>query len=212
MESGVLFLVAADVLLLGHVLFVAFVVFALVLIFVGKSLDWAWVRNPWFRIVHLAAIGIVVLQSWFGVICPLTTWEMALRELAGEVAYSGSFISHWLETVLYYRAPEWVFTVCYTVFAVIVIASWFWVRPQRLTCRPLALLHRRGNMRHKDYCVVSGVLFSLVALAHLLRLLYSLPVQIGDVAVPMLVSLIGFAVPAALAVWAFRISRGQSAS
>jgi len=130
MERDFLFHLAADFLLFGHVLFVAFVVLGLALIFVGKALNWAWVRNPWFRITHLAAIAIVVLQSWVGVICPLTTWEMALRERAGEVAYSGSFISHWLQTLLYYQAPAWVFTVCYTIFAAIVAASWFWVRPR----------------------------------------------------------------------------------
>ncbi len=136
MESDFLFLLAADVLLFGHVLFVAFVVFGLALIFIGKTVDWVWVRNPWFRIAHLAAIGIVVFQSWVGVICPLTAWEMALRERAGEVTYSGSFISYWLETLLYYQAPAWVFTVCYTVFAAIVVASWFWVRPRRFTRHP----------------------------------------------------------------------------
>jgi len=136
MESDFLFLLAADVFLFGHVLFVAFVVFGLALIFIGKPVDWTWVRNPWFRIVHLAAIGIVVFQSWVGVICPLTTWEVALRQHAGEAAYSGSFVSYWLETILYYQAPAWVFTVCYTVFGVVVVASWFWVRPRRFTKHP----------------------------------------------------------------------------
>ena len=131
MEPGFLFLLAADLLLLGHVLFVAFVVIGLILILIGKPLDWAWVRKLWFRIAHLAAIGIVVLQSWIGMICPLTTWEMALREQGGEAAYSGTFISHWLESLLYFQAPAWVFTVCYTVFAGLVVASWFWVRPRR---------------------------------------------------------------------------------
>ncbi len=139
-ESGFLYLLAADAILLGHVLFVAFVVIGLALILVGKILEWAWVRNPWFRVAHLAAIGVVAIQSWVGVICPLTTWEMALRERAGDITYSGSFISHWLEALLYYRAPAWVFVVCYTVFAAIVIASWFWVRP-----RPFARRSARGG-------------------------------------------------------------------
>ncbi len=133
MESDHLFLLAADVLLFGHTLFVVFVVFGLALIFIGKPANWSWVRNPWFRTAHIAAIGIVALQSWVGVICPLTTWEAALRQRAGEAAYSGSFVSHWLETILYYRAPAWVFTVCYTIFAAVVVASWFWVRPRRFT-------------------------------------------------------------------------------
>lgn len=131
-----LLLLAADVLLFSHVLFVAFVVLGLVLIWVGKFAGWAWVRNLWFRIAHLVAIGIVAVQSWVGVICPLTTWEMALRARAGDVTYRGSFISHWLEAILYYQAPAWVFTLVYTVFAIVVAASWFWVRPRQFTRPP----------------------------------------------------------------------------
>jgi hypothetical protein len=131
MESGVLYLIAADLILFVHASFVAFVIFGLVLIFLGKALNWQWVRNLWFRVAHLAAIGIVVLQSWLGVICPLTIWEMAFRERAGDVTYAGSFVAHWLESLLYYRAPAWVFTIVYTVFACIVVASWIWVRPRR---------------------------------------------------------------------------------
>lgn len=133
MESGAFFLFAADAILFVHVLFVAFVVFALILILVGKVRSWAWVRNPWFRLAHLAAISVVVLQAWLGAICPLTTWENALRERAGDAAYPGAFMSHWLETILYYRVPAWVFTACYTVFAALVVASWLWIRPRPFT-------------------------------------------------------------------------------
>ena len=123
------YLLAADALLILHVLFVGFVIFGLVLVLLGKFLEWSWVRNAWFRIAHLAAIGVVVLQSWFGIICPLTIWENALRRRAGEGGYSGTFVSHWLESILYYQAPAWVFAVCYTVFGALVVVSWFWVRP-----------------------------------------------------------------------------------
>lgn len=129
MEPEFLNLLAADALLFVHVLFVAFVVLGLVLIWLGKALSWGWVRNRVFRFAHLAAIGIVVIQSWFGVICPLTTWEMALREKAGDVVYSGTFISHWLDKILYFNAPAWVFITCYTAFGLLVVASWIWVRP-----------------------------------------------------------------------------------
>jgi hypothetical protein len=130
MESQALYSLVADAILVTHVLFVAFVVLGLILIFAGKFLSWLWVRNPWFRVTHLLAVGIVVLQSWFGVICPLTIWEMDLRSQAGETLYDGSFITHWLNELLYYRAPSWVFVVCYTVFGGLVLASWFLVRPR----------------------------------------------------------------------------------
>ena len=64
-------------------------------------------------------------------------------------------------------------------------------------------------MGHKEYCAVSGVLFALVALAHLLRIAYGMPVQVDNYSVPMYVSWIGFIVPGALAVWAFQTSRGS---
>jgi hypothetical protein len=133
MNSSFLLLLAADAILLLHALFVAFVTVGLGLILIGKALSWTWVRNPWYRIAHLAAIGVVVVQSWFGVICPLTNWEMSLRSQAGDAGYTGSFISHWLETLLYHQAPGWVFVICYTVFGMAVVACWFWVRPRPFT-------------------------------------------------------------------------------
>ena len=131
MNVQTLYLLAADLTLLLHALFVAFVVVGLILVLTGKVLAWNWVKNPWFRWTHLAAITVVVLQAWFGVICPLTTLEMALRSRAGDSVYPGSFIAHWMEAILYYDAPAWVFAVCYTAFGVLVVASWFWVRPRR---------------------------------------------------------------------------------
>ena len=122
---------AADAILILHSLFVAFVVVDLLLVILGGLLDWAWVRNLWFRVAHLAAIGVVVLQSWLGMICPLTIWEMALRRQAGESGYEGGFIAYWLGRLLYYDAPAWVFVLCYTLFAALVVACWFWVRPVR---------------------------------------------------------------------------------
>lgn len=122
-------LMLADALLIFHTLLVAFVILGLVAVYAGHFRKWQWVRNFWFRLSHLTVIAIVVLQSWFGLICPLTEWEMALRESAGDSGYDGSFIQHWLQSILYYSAPEWVFVLGYTVFGVLVLVSWFVVRP-----------------------------------------------------------------------------------
>ena len=130
MEPGSAYRLAADMLLFVHVAFVAFVVLGLLVIFIGNFLQWNVVRNPWFRVAHLAAIGIVVLQAWLGRICPLTTWEMALRARAGEATYEGAFIAHWLQALLYYDAPAWVFTLVYSAFGLVVLLSWLVVRPR----------------------------------------------------------------------------------
>ncbi len=131
MDTNQLYLIAADSILFAHALLVGFVVIGLLLIYAGKWLRWSWVCNRRFRIVHLITIVIIVLQSWLGLVCPLTVWEMSLRGRAGDAVYAGSFIAHWLERLLYYQAPEWVFVMVYTLFGSLVAASWYWVRPKR---------------------------------------------------------------------------------
>ncbi len=126
-----LYLAAADAILLTHVLFVAFVMLGLVSIFVGRWLSWGWVRNFRFRSLHLLAISIVVLQAWMGAVCPLTRWETQLRRSVGGAGYDGSFVQYWLQAILYYEAPDWVFILAYTVFGGLVVASWFIVPPKR---------------------------------------------------------------------------------
>lgn len=132
MESAASYLLAADLVLGLHVAFVAFVVLGLVLILIGSGLGWSWIRSPLFRVAHLVAIAVVAVQSWFGVVCPLTVLEMALRTRAGDAVYSGTFVSHWLERLLYYQAPAWVFVAGYTAFGALVVASWFLVPPRPL--------------------------------------------------------------------------------
>lgn len=130
MNQQLLYRIAADIVLFVHVLFVAFVVVGFLLVLLGGVMRWQWVRNKWFRYSHLLGIGIVVLQAWLGMICPLTIWEMELRAKAGEAVYSGSFLAHWLEWALYYSAPPWVFVVVYTLFGLLVAASWYFIRPK----------------------------------------------------------------------------------
>ena len=131
MDTQTWYLVAADAILLLHVGFITFVVAGLALILAGKPLGWRWVRHFWFRLAHLAAIGIVTLQSWLGAICPLTVWEMKLRALAGDSVYAGAFVAYWLQQLIYYRAPPWVFVLAYSLFAALVVASWIWIPPRR---------------------------------------------------------------------------------
>jgi hypothetical protein len=123
--------ILADVVLLVHWAIVAFVVLGLPMTIIGGWRRWAWVRSPWFRGLHLAAIGIVVLQTWLDVACPLTLLENHLRLRGGQGAYPGSCIGYWLHRMLFYEAAGWVFTLTYTAFGVAVLLTLIFVPPRK---------------------------------------------------------------------------------
>lgn len=120
----------ADLVVLVHFAYVAFAILGLLAVLLGWALKWGWVRNRWFRGVHLAMILIVVLESWWGITCPLTTWENDLRRLAGQATHRGAFIADFVHDVLFYEAEPWVFTLCYTLFGAAVLGSLFLVPPR----------------------------------------------------------------------------------
>ena len=120
----------ADLILISHTLIVAFVVLGLPLILIGGRLGWQWVRNRPFRLIHLALIGFIVVQTWLGQLCPLTIWESDLRQIAGQSGYGTSFIEHWLARLLFFEAPWWLFVVAYSAFVLLVALAWWWLPPQ----------------------------------------------------------------------------------
>ncbi|MBC7706240.1 MAG: DUF2784 domain-containing protein [Rhodoferax sp.] len=121
----------ANLVLTVHLSIVAFVVLGLVLVIVGNLRRWRWVNHLWFRLAHVGAIGVVVLESWLGFVCPLTTVEMWLRAKANAATYGGGFVEHWLGRVLYYDAPAWVFILGYSAFGLLVLAAWCYFPPRR---------------------------------------------------------------------------------
>jgi hypothetical protein len=118
---------AADLLLVLHFAIVVYIAGGLILTWVGAAFGWRWVRNPWFRYLHLGAIGFVALEALIGMTCPLTAWEDALRGGGG----AQSFVGRWVRTFLYYRAPEWVFTLLYVAWAAATLATLRLVPPKR---------------------------------------------------------------------------------
>jgi len=89
----VIYRLLADGVVVVHGLFVAFVILGAFL-----ALRWRWL--VW---LHVPAAIWGVLIEYAGWICPLTPLENSLRAHAGEAAYSGDFIQHYLLGALYPR-------------------------------------------------------------------------------------------------------------
>ena len=123
--------ILAEMVLAAHLVYAGFVVLGYLAVTVGAWRDWGWVRNRLFRLAHLCAIGFVAVEALAGVVCPLTLLEHRLRGMAGDPQWS--FMGRLMQTVLYYQAPPWVFTLFY--LALVLLAGWLWFkvppRPKR---------------------------------------------------------------------------------
>ncbi len=83
--------IAADLLVVVHLLFVAFVM-------LGGALLIRWPGLIW---LHLPAVFWGVYIEFSGGICPLTPLENQLRMQAEQAGYSGGFVEHYLLPILY---------------------------------------------------------------------------------------------------------------
>jgi len=95
--------IAADGVVLIHFLWILFLIFG---VFIGKRL------RP-VKIFHVAGIGFAVIMQIFGWYCPLTHLELWLRKRQDpSLTYSGSFIIHYVEKLVYIElSPEVIFVL-----------------------------------------------------------------------------------------------------
>ena len=82
---------AADIIVAFHLAFVAFALFG----------GWLALKWRWVPYVHLPTAAWAAVIEFTGWICPLTPLEQKLRFMSGGEGYSGSFVEHYLEPVLY---------------------------------------------------------------------------------------------------------------
>lgn len=119
----------ADLILVVHLGYAAFVLGGFLVLLLGLALHWAWVRTWSFRLSHLVCTAIVALEAVVGLMCPLTWLEDIARTAAGGEGYSRSFIGDLLYRLLYYEAPAWVFTVAYLALTLMVLGLLYYAPP-----------------------------------------------------------------------------------
>ncbi|MFM0122203.1 DUF2784 domain-containing protein [Paraburkholderia sp. RL18-101-BIB-B] len=121
----------ANAVLVAHALLALFIVCGFVAIWAGAGLRWKWIRQRFFRLVHLSAIVIVATLSLLGIACPLTTLEDWLRTGSLDTqGFTQGFIQRWVSRLLYYDLPGWVFTLLYVAFGLVVLLTWRLIPPE----------------------------------------------------------------------------------
>ena len=110
--------ILADLVLVIHGLFVAFVVFG------GLLALW----KPRMAFWHLPALAWGAMVIGMGWICPLTPLEVSLRERAGQEGYAGGFIEHYVLGIIYpegiTRATQMLLAAVLVVGNIVVYTVW----------------------------------------------------------------------------------------
>jgi len=115
---------AAAILAL-HLAIIAFNIAGLILIPVGAAFGWRWVRLRWWRAPHLASWAVVAVQAALGRACILTIWEDRLTGAGPQPP----LIQRWVDSMIYWPLPIWVFSAIYLALFGAVILLWWKVPP-----------------------------------------------------------------------------------
>lgn len=102
--------------------FVVLVHLAWIVFLIGGAVVGRRVR--WVRRLHLAGLGFAMLLTAGGWICPLTYFEVWLREQGGGGGYRGTFLGHWAERLVYWEVPRWVVLLGVVMVAAVSMAAY----------------------------------------------------------------------------------------
>ena len=108
----------ADLILAVHLVIILFNVAGLIIIPLGAWLGWRIVRIAWLRLLHLALLAIVAGQALAGRACILTLWQ---DRLTGNQS-APPLIMRWVDRLIYWNLPLWVFTVIYCTALLYLVA------------------------------------------------------------------------------------------
>jgi hypothetical protein len=120
--SNMFYRILADMVIVLHLLWIAFVVLGFPL--------FLWLNSRLGRIIHLSSLAAMVAMQLIGAICPLTYLEEYLKSqgTSGGV-YPGQFIIETIEGLIYVEDLTLKKITIATIAYLIVVISSFWFRP-----------------------------------------------------------------------------------
>tara|TARA_B100000524_G_scaffold288611_1_gene163666 strand:- start:131 stop:508 length:378 start_codon:yes stop_codon:yes gene_type:complete len=110
----------ADIILILHFFIVIFITVGFLLIPIGYYYDWNWIRSFKLRLFHCGFMFLVTFETLLGITCPLTSIENNLRGISNDK----SFISFWIEKIIYWDFPTTFFIFLYFIFLGWTLLMW----------------------------------------------------------------------------------------
>ena len=119
--------VLARAVLALHLGIILFNVFGMIAIPLGGLYGWRFVRVFWWRALHVVILGGVAVQAVAGRACILTIWQSALL---GSTAGRTPLIVRWVDRLIFWPLPIWVFAAAYVAVFLYVVALLRLVAPR----------------------------------------------------------------------------------
>ena len=114
-----------EIVLLFHFCIFLFITLSFLLIPIGYYQKWEWVKNRYYRLIHLILMGIIFIETILGFICPLTTLENFLRN---DIEINNK-ITQIIHQIMYWDLPTYQFITLYLLSLLYLIFLWFFFKP-----------------------------------------------------------------------------------
>ena len=123
---------AAKALAAGHLLLATFMVSGWLVIVIGGPLGLRFVRNFWFRAVHLGGFAVIAGFAAAGKLCPLTTLEYSLLARSGRDAGEPEpLVARVVEAALYPDVAPGLLLALTLLLGATTVLAWWIVPPER---------------------------------------------------------------------------------
>ena len=115
----------SEIVLLFHFCIFLFIILSFFLIPFGYYQKWEWVKNKYYRLIHLILMGIIFIETILGFMCPLTILEKFLRN---DIEINNK-ITQIIHQIMYWDLPTYQFTILYLLSLLYLIILWFFFKP-----------------------------------------------------------------------------------
>ena len=118
-------IIFSEIVLLFHFCIFLFMTLSFFLIPLGYYQKWEWVKNKYYRLIHLVLMGIIFIETILGFMCPLTILESFLRN---DIEINNK-ITQIIHQIMYWDLPTYQFIILYLLSILYLIFLWFFLKP-----------------------------------------------------------------------------------
>ena len=115
----------SEIFLLFHFFIFLFMILSFFLLALGYYQKWEWVKNRYYRLIHLILMGIIFIETILGFMCPLTILENFLRN---DIEINNK-ITQIIHQIMYWDLPTYQFIILYLLSLLYLIFLWFFFKP-----------------------------------------------------------------------------------